>query len=46
MEEKGFTPEKAYQAVITGGSHAGPKGGLKQKPAYRKLKQFIWSGPN
>ena len=42
VEEKGYTPEEAYQAVITGGTHAGPLGGLKTGWWYRKLKGFIW----
>lgn len=45
VEEKGYTPEEAYQAVISKGSHAGHLGGLKTFWAYERLKQFIWLGP-
>lgn len=42
VEEKGYTPQQAYQAVITGGSHAGPLGGLKQGKEYDNLVRFFW----
>ena len=42
VEEKGYTPAQAYQAVITGGSHAGPLGGLKQGKEYYNLIRFFW----
>jgi protein-tyrosine phosphatase len=45
VEEKGFSPQEAWQAVVSGGSHAGYLGGLKKGLAYLKLKDFIWSGP-
>jgi hypothetical protein len=42
VEERGYTPEEAYKAVITGGTHAGPLGGLKQGKAYDNLVRFFW----
>jgi protein-tyrosine phosphatase len=45
VEEKGFSPQEAWEAVITGGLLAGYLGGLKNGPIYLKLKDFIWSGP-
>jgi hypothetical protein len=45
VEEKGYTSAEAYQAVITGGSHAGPIGGLKQGHLYRNLARFIGIRP-
>ena len=45
VEEKGYTPEQAYQAVITGGSHAGAKGGFKAGLINIYLKRFISNGP-
>lgn len=45
VEEKGYSSPEAYKAVISGGSHAGYIGGLKQGPSYEKLKEFIWIGP-
>ena len=45
VEEKGIIPKKAYQAVISKGSHAGVWGGLKTSQAYARLKKFIYSGP-
>ncbi|MCX5751114.1 MAG: hypothetical protein NT099_05555 [Candidatus Saganbacteria bacterium] len=44
VEDKGYFPEEAYGAVISGGSCAGALGGLKQAWAYRKLKKFIYEG--
>lgn len=41
-ERHGYTGEEAWKAVITGGSHAGPLGGLKQKPSYRSMVLFFW----
>ena len=46
VEEKGFTPKRAYQAVVTGGSHSGPLGGLKTSKSYARLKRFIFVGAN
>jgi len=42
VEEKGYTSKQAWEAVITGGSHAGPLGGLKKGWFYRNLKRFFW----
>ncbi|MFA6549712.1 MAG: dual specificity protein phosphatase family protein, partial [Candidatus Margulisiibacteriota bacterium] len=42
VEERGYTPEEAYKAVITGGTHAGPLGGLKQGKTYDNLVRFFW----
>jgi len=44
VEEMGYTSKEAYEAVITGGSHAGYIGGLKQGLPYENLKCFIWEG--
>ena len=41
VEEKGYSSEAAWKAVITGGSHAGPLGGLKTGLPYRSMKLFI-----
>ena len=46
VEEKGYSPEEAYAAVITGGSHAGPIGGLKTSWYYRNLKLFFYPTNN
>ncbi len=43
-EEKGYASEEAYQAVTTGGSHAGYLGGLKKWPQYINMKRFVWGG--
>lgn len=37
-----YSGYKAWQAVITGGSHAGPIGGLKQKPEYKNMVLYFW----
>ena len=42
VEEKHYTPENAYKAVITGGKFAGRFGGLKMGPGYEKLRKFIY----
>jgi protein-tyrosine phosphatase len=42
VEEKHYTPEDAYEAVITGGKFAGPLGGLKTGIAFDMLKKFIF----
>jgi protein tyrosine/serine phosphatase len=42
VEENGYDPKEAWKAVITGGSHAGPLGGLKTSVFYRKLTIFFW----
>jgi len=44
VEEKEYSPQRAYEAVISGGSHSGYLGGLKQSFPYRNLKHFIWVG--
>jgi len=44
VEVKGYRPEAAYAAVVSGGSHAGYKGGLKTGWLYQKLKDFIFFG--
>ncbi|MBU1026394.1 MAG: dual specificity protein phosphatase family protein [Candidatus Margulisbacteria bacterium] len=44
VEENGYSPQEAYLAVLSGGSHAGPIGGLKTDWQYRNLKDFIGSG--
>ena len=41
-EEKNYGPKKAWLAVISGGTHAGPLGGLKKKKDYRNLVLFFW----
>lgn len=42
VDVDGYAPEKAYEAVITGGSHAGPLGGLKKGSSYANLVRFFW----
>ncbi len=42
VEEKGYSPEEAYNAVISGGSHAGAWGGLKTTEPYRRLIRYFW----
>jgi len=42
VEEKGYSSQDAYKAVISGGSHAGAMGGLKTSEAYTKLIRFFW----
>jgi len=44
VEEKGFTPDEAYAAVITGGRYAGPLGGFKKYIFNLELKNFIYDG--
>jgi protein-tyrosine phosphatase len=44
VEEKGYTPDEAYKAVVTGGSHAGVMGGFKKLPTNYLLKKFIYEG--
>jgi hypothetical protein len=39
---RGYSGEEAWKAVINGGSHAGPLGGLKQKPEYKNLVLYFW----
>lgn len=41
--KKGYSGIDAWKAVITGGSHAGKLGGLKQKPEYKKLIIYFWA---
>jgi hypothetical protein len=45
VEEKGYTPEQAYNAVVTGGTHAGSLGGFMQGIVNHYLKRFIDNGP-
>lgn len=42
IEEKGYTSKEAFEAVITGGSHAGALGGLKTTEHYINLIKFFW----
>jgi protein-tyrosine phosphatase len=42
VEVKGYKPKDAWKAVISGGTHAGPIGGLKKKKSYRKIVLFFW----
>lgn len=44
VEEKNYTPDEAYHAVISGGTHSGALGGLKQSSDYLSLKNFIYQG--
>ena len=44
VEEKGYNPAQAYQAVIPGGSHAGALGGFKTGWINYYLKRFIYNG--
>ncbi len=39
---KGFSGEEAWKAILTGGTHAGPIGGFKKKPAYGNLVLYFW----
>jgi len=43
VDLKGYTPEKAWRAITTGGSHAGKRGGFKKSPSCKKLLLFFWS---
>ena len=45
VEVKGYPPQKAYEAVITGGSHTGPLGGLKTSLSMSRLKRWLFVGP-
>ena len=40
--KKGYSGYDAWRAVISGGSHAGKIGGLKQMPSYKKLILYFW----
>jgi len=42
VEEKGYNGKEAWKAVITGGAHAGPLGGLKKSWQYGNLVLFFW----
>jgi len=42
VEEKGYSPKEAFEAVVTGGSHSGLFGGLKKISANNKLIKFFW----
>ncbi len=39
---RGWSGEDAWKAVVGGGSHAGPIGGLKKKPSYALLVTWFW----
>lgn len=39
---RGWKGIDAWKAVISGGSHAGPIGGFKQKPSYALLVTWFW----
>jgi len=39
---RGYTGEMAWRAVISGGSHAGAMGGLKQTPEYKNMVLYFW----
>ncbi|OGC15300.1 hypothetical protein A3J90_03720 [candidate division WOR-1 bacterium RIFOXYC2_FULL_37_10] len=41
VEVRGYSPKQAFEAVITGGTHAGTLGGLKAEK-YQKLVKFFW----
>jgi len=41
VEEKGYSPEAAFNAVISGGSHAGVLGGLKTSEHYHRLIRYF-----
>jgi protein-tyrosine phosphatase len=41
-QKKGYSGEQAWKAVISGGTHAGPIGGLKQKPEYKNMVLYFW----
>lgn len=41
-ERRGWSGRDAWNAVIANGSHAGPIGGFKQKPAYALLVRYFW----
>jgi len=40
--KKGYSGADAFHAVISGGSHSGKLGGLKQTPSYKKLLLYFW----
>lgn len=44
VEEKHYLPKDAYDAVISGGTHAGVYGGLKKY--YKNFRDFIYYGCN
>ncbi len=39
---RGWNGADAWKAVVGGGSHAGPIGGLKKKPSYALLVTWFW----
>lgn len=41
VEEKGYSPEAAFNSVISGGSHAGVWGGLKTSEHYHRLIRYF-----
>jgi protein tyrosine phosphatase (PTP) superfamily phosphohydrolase (DUF442 family) len=45
IEEKGYSTREAFNAVITGGSHAGVLGGFKKIPGNRNLLLFFCRDP-
>lgn len=42
IDQRGYSKRKAWEAVISGGSHCGPWGGFKRKPAYKNLLLWLW----
>lgn len=44
VEEDGYTPDQAYRAVVSGGTHAGALGGFSKNISNLYLKHFIFNG--
>jgi protein-tyrosine phosphatase len=44
LEEKGYSSQEAWEAVLSSGTHAGYLGGLKKGRPYENLKRFIYRG--
>jgi protein tyrosine phosphatase (PTP) superfamily phosphohydrolase (DUF442 family) len=42
VEERGYSSKEAWEAVVTGGTHAGPLGGLKKNFLYQNMVLFFW----
>lgn len=42
LRTKGYSGNQALEAVVNGGSHAGPLGGFKRKPGNRNLLLYFW----
>lgn len=40
--KKGYSGYDAWKAVVSGGTHAGILGGLKEKPKYKNLILYFW----